>query len=342
MDFHQSSSQLRVAATTVAIVCVLAASAFGQDNITITSPHSNTTYSYPVTVAATFSGCGGTSTGFGYSANSSSFITWGQTNTTINNTDYRLTPGTYATIHFKGWSGSPLCEADATNVTITGPDTTTVSNIEDDPTSDWKYVFDTGTSGSASGTTTLVSGSPCQDSQCREFTMSFTDGGGMRGSISFGTDESATNFVYDTYVYLTNPSSLANLEMDNNQVWDSSNDVLIYGTQCASNGYWEYTTNDSGAHWNVSTVKCEGGPPKWQSDYWHHVQIKAHRDGSGNAYYDSVTLDGVTSQLNDSGFSSFALDWNPNGDLLLNFQMDGNGSSGSVTAYVDGLTEIYW
>jgi len=119
----------------------------------------------------------------------------------------------------------------------------------------------------------------------------------------FGSDESATNFVYDTYVYVTDPSYLANLEMDTNQVWDSNNDVLIYGTQCASNGYWEYTTNDSGAHWNVSTVTCKGGPPKWQSDYWHHVQIKVHRDGSGNAYYDSVTLDGVTSQLNDSGFS---------------------------------------
>jgi len=109
MNFQQSSSHLS-AVTMVAVVCVLAASAFGQDNITITSPHSNTTYSYPVTVAATFSGCGGTSTGFGYSVKQQSFHYLGQTDTTINNTDYRLTPGTYATIHFKGGAAVPFAK----------------------------------------------------------------------------------------------------------------------------------------------------------------------------------------------------------------------------------------
>jgi len=112
---------------------------------------------------------------------------------------------------------------------------------------------------------------------------------------------------------VTDPSYLANLEMDTNQVWDSNNDVLIYGSSAQVMDIGN-TQPTSGAHWNVSTVTCKGGPPKWQSDYWHHVQIKVHRDGSGNAYYDSVTLDGVTSKLNDSGFSSFALDWKPNGD----------------------------
>jgi hypothetical protein len=334
------NTSFTLAATMLAFVCTLAASAFGQNNITITSPQSNSTYSYPVQVSATFSGCGGASTGFGYSVESSPFITWGSSNTTINNTDYRLTPGTYSTIHFKGWSGSTLCEADATNVTVTGPAVTVASNIEDYANSAWTYVHDTGTGGTASGTTNLVTGSPCQDSECREFIMTYTDGGGMRGSTSFGHDESATNFVYDTYVYISD-NSIANLEFDTNQVWDANNDVLIYGMQCVSSGTWEYTTNSGGAHWNGTTIACKGGPPSWKTDYWHHVQIKVHRDGSGNAYYDSVTLDGVTSQMNDSGFSSFALDW-ASGDLVLNFQMDGSGSSGSVTAYLDGLTEIYW
>ena len=326
------------AATMMVVVCALAASAFGQ--ITVTSPANNSTVSFPAQITASFAGCGGSPSAFGYSVGSSPFITWGASSTSINNSDYRLTPGSYV-IHFKGWTGSTLCETNV-NVAVTGPDTTTASNIEDQTTSSWKWVDDSGTSGTASGSTTLVSGSPCQDSQCREFTMSYSDGAGMRGSISYGADEAATHLVYDTYIYITDPASVQNVELDNNQVWDSSNDVLIYGFQCANDGYWQYTTNDSGKDtWNNSSATCLI-PSKWSANYWHHVQIAVHRDGSGNAYYDSVTFDGTTKTVGNSGFSSFPLDWSPNGDLLLNFQLDGLGSSGSITAYVDGLTEIWW
>jgi hypothetical protein len=344
MLYKQSNLGISVAATMLAVVCVLAASAFGQsgDNITVTAPTTNSTVTWPVQVSATFSGCGGTSTGFGYSVESSPFITWGQSTTVINNTDYRLTPGNYSTIHFKGWSGTPLCELNITNVTVTGPSNiTTVPNIEDYPNSQWKWVKDTGTPGTASGTTNLVNGSPCQDSECREFTMTFTDGGGMRGSTSFGSDPNhlATHFVYDTYVYFLNTTEyVQNIELDTNQVWDSNNDVLIYGLQCANDGHWQYTTYSG---WHDSNVTCPK-PSTWSPNSWHHVQLAVHRDDSGNAYYDSVTLDGKTSNFTNAyGNSSFALDWAA-GDLVLNFQLDGLGSSGSITAYVDGLTEIYW
>jgi hypothetical protein len=341
MLYKQFDSRLTlVPATMFAVVCVLAASAFGQ--ITVTSPTNNSTVAMPVQLTATFAGCSGASSAFGYSVGSSPFITWGKSDTQISSTDYRLTPGSYV-IHFKGWTGSTLCET-SINVTVTGPSTTTASNIEDQPTSDWTYVFDTGTSGSASGTTSLVSGSPCQDSQCREFAMTYTDSGGMRGSISFGSDptHAATHFVYDTYLYFDSALDVQNIEMDTNQVWDANNDVLIYGLQCANDGKWQYTTNVSGKDtWNVSTVACPV-PSKWAANAWHHAQLAVHRNSSGDAYYDSVTLDGTTTDFtNADGNSSFALDWAA-GDLLLNFQLDGLGSSGSITAYVDGLTEIWW
>jgi hypothetical protein len=331
---------VHIAATTYAFVCLLATSAFGQ--ITVSSPANNSTVPMPVQITASFAGCGGSSSGFGYSVGNSPFITWGYSTTQINNTDYRLTPSsTPYVIHFKGWTGGTLCETNV-NVTVTGPSTTTASNIEDLPNSDWKWVFDTGTSGSASGTTNLVSGSPCQDSQCREFTMSFTNNGGMRGSTDFGNSEGATNFVYDAYIYLTDPAYVQNVEMDTNQVWDSSNDVLIYGTQCSNDGYWQYTTNASGKDtWNNSSISCLQ-PKYWSANNWHHAQIKVHRDGNGYGYYDTVTFDGKTYTINKNGFDSFPLNWSPNGLLLLNFQLDGLGSSGSITAYVDGLTEIWW
>ena len=340
MWYTQFSSRTNLAAAAMfAVVCMLAASAFGQ--ITVTSPTNNSTVAMPVQLTAAFAGCGGASSAFGYSVGSSPFITWGKTDTQISSTDYRLTPGSYV-IHFKGWTGSTLCETNI-NVTVTGPSTTTASSIEDQPTSDWMWVFDTGTSGSASGSTVLVSGSPCQDSECREFSMTYTGGGGMRGSISFGSDptHAATHFVYDTYIYFDSAQDVQNIELDTNQVWDASNDVLIYGLQCANDGKWQYTTNLSGsAHWNDSTVACPV-PSTWAANAWHHVQLAVHRDSSGNAYYDSVTLDGTTNNLNVHGNSTFPLDWGA-GILLLNFQLDGLGSSGSITAYADGLTEIWW
>ena len=49
----------------------------------------------------------------------------------------------------------------------------------------------------------------------------------------------------------------------------------------------------------------------------------------------------MTSNLNVHGPSNFPLNWGA-GVLLLNFQLDGLGASGSITAYLDGLTEIWW
>ncbi len=339
MQLKRIGNRVSIAAALYVAVCVLAASAFGQ--ITVTSPANNSTVAMPVQLTANFAGCGGASSGFGYSIGSSPFITWGATTASINNTDYRLTPGTYV-IHFKGWTGSTLCETNV-NVTVTGPSTTTVSNIELNSTYNW--VSDAGTGGTAAGTTEIVSGSPCQDSECREFAISsYTNDGGMRWSTSFGTDsdDSVTHFIYDTYIYFTNPADVENVEMDTNQVWDSSGDVLIFGTQCAgTDGKWQYTTDSSGKDtWNASGVSCTV-PSSWSANDWHHVQIAVHRSGA-TAYYDTVIFDGTTYNLNDSGNSSFSLAW-ALGDLVLNFQIDGKGSSGSIPAfYVDGLTEIYW
>jgi hypothetical protein len=329
------------AATLACVVCALGISASAQ--ITITSPTNGSSVPMPVWLRAHVSQCNGNTnmTGFGYSIGDSPFITWGVTNFDIDTTDYRLSsPGTYL-IHFKAWSSGGQCTVADSTVTVTGP--TTASNPNADADTNWKWVFDTGTGGTASGSTTYPVASPSQDSHSRQFTMTYTNGGGMRGSTSFGTDVNATNFVYDTYVYLTNPANVQNVEMDTNQVWNQNGDVLIMGLQCAAgSGTWEFTTNISGAtHWNPSNVACN--PQTWTANTWHHIQLVQHRDGSGNVFYDSVTVDGrKTAFSNAFGNSSYSLRWSPPGNLVLNFQLDGKGASGSITAYTDGLTMIWW
>ncbi len=328
------------AAALPCVVCALIISASAQ--ITVTSPTNGSTVPMPVWVRAHNAGCNGNSpNAFGYSIGSSPFITWGITDLDIDATDYRMnSPGTY-TVHFKGWANGTLCPVVDSNVTVNGPASTNDDQIDAD--TNWLWVHDTGTGGTATGTTTYPVASPAQDGHSRKFTMSYTSGGGMRGSTSFATDQAATHFVYDAYVYLTDPASVLNVEMDTNQVWDANGDVLIFGLQCAgATGFWQYTTNVSGkTHWNNTTLACN--PQNWTANTWHHVQLAVHRDGSGNAFYDSIIFDGKTTNLSGvNGNSSFSLGWSPPGNLVLNFQIDGKGASGSITAYVDGLTEIYW
>jgi hypothetical protein len=67
--------------------------------------------------------------------------------------------------------------------------------------------------------------------------------------------------------------------------------------------------------------------------------------GSGNVYYDSVTLDGKTTQFYGMyGNSSRSGPW-AQGVLSLNFQLDGinhGEKETTITAYTDGFTMIYW
>ena len=58
--------------------------------------------------------------------------------------------------------------------------------------------------------------------------------------------------------------------------------------------------------------------------------------------YDWVNLDGTATDFkNATGPSAENLGWEM-GDLLLNFQLDGAGTSGSITAYIDELTIHRW
>jgi hypothetical protein len=209
--------------------------------------------------------------------------------------------------------------------------------------SNWQAADDAGTTGTAHGTMSLT-GSPSYGGEALEFVTRFTNGGGERYFATFGDDTDASNFVWDGWIYLTKSvSSIANIEMDMNQVMENGQTV-IYGVQC--DGYsstWDYTINAGTPQnpvdeWMHSSAPCNLNT--WSIKTWHHVQIAYSRDGSGNVNYQSVWLDGVQSPLNATAPSAFALGWGP--VLLTNFQVDGLGTSGSSTVYLDDLTVYRW
>jgi hypothetical protein len=205
----------------------------------------------------------------------------------------------------------------------------------------WQWNHDKGTPGTSVGYSSYPVGNPSLDGRSREFSVSYWRYGGEIYHVSFGNDRYATHFVYDTYVYLVDPSQVQNLEMDMNQV-TSDGKTIIFGTQCSSiSKTWDYAYETSNhPHWHATNVPCN--PRTWAANKWHHVQIGMHRSGDV-VTHDWVSLDGAVHYFaNATAPAGLSLHW-AEGDLLLNVQFDGeNSGSGSIKAYLDKLIIYRW
>jgi hypothetical protein len=265
--------------------------------------------------------------------------------------DTEVAAGTGAhTLHAKAWGDNGAsCVTDvAITVTSSGggssqvpSDAISVSNIQ--VLGGWQETHDTGAKGSSSGTMSIVS-SPAYGGSARKFVTTYRDNGDERYQVIFGDDESVTNFFYDGWLYLTSSSNtIANLEMDLNQVM-SNGQTVIFGVQCDGwKGTWDYTANLGSAdhpndQWIQSKAPCN--PRNWSINAWHHIQISYSRNDSGVVTYKSVWFDDAEQPLNATVLSAFALGWAP--ALLTNFEVDGLGSGGSNTVYLDDLTIYRW
>ena len=221
-------------------------------------------------------------------------------------------------------------------------DAKAVTNIQALPL--WKAMHDAGTgTGGSAGAMSVVS-APSLGGAGRQFMTDYSNGGGERYSVAFEGDTSATNFMYDGWVFLASPTSgIGNVELDMNQVLADGRTV-IFGIQCdGGTGTWDYTRNAGTAllfsdQWVHSKSACN--PRSWAPDAWHHVQVTYQRDDAGNVTYKSVWLDDVEQDLNVTVPSSFALGWAP--VFVTNFQIDGKGPLGSAVAYLDNLTLYRW
>jgi hypothetical protein len=200
----------------------------------------------------------------------------------------------------------------------------------------WIFSHDEGTPGTSVGATSLAS-TPSRSGSARQFVTSYTKTGGERYSVAYANDTTSTNFVYDGWVWIDAGSTIANLELDSNQV-TADGHTVIFGFQCS--GYsqtWEYS--GAGGHWVSSSQPCNVS--NWQTNAWHHIQISYSRDDSGNVTYHSVWLDDSEQVINATVPSSFALGWQV-GVVQTQFQLDGLGSSGASTVYLDNLTIYRW
>jgi hypothetical protein len=248
-------------------------------------------------------------------------------------------PGLH-TVHVKAWGDKGAeCETDL-GVAVTPSTAISVSGIQRLPNwSAWQR-SDPVVGGTSTGTMSLVN-----YGFTRKFFTTYANSGAQLYFVAIGSDVVSKNFIYDAWVSFSTPSSgIGNLQMDMNQVM-TNGQTVIYGFQC--DGYtetWDYTTNGGTPEkpvdsWSHSAAYCN--PRDWGTDTWHHVQVSYSRDDSGNVTYNAVALDGLVSQFDAAPVpSAFALGWSP--ALLTNFELDGLGTVGSSTVYLNDLTVYRW
>jgi hypothetical protein len=243
------------------------------------------------------------------------------------------------TVHVKAWGNSGAeCLTDV-GIAVTPTTSVDVSGINKLTTWAWHDRSDPAVKGTAIGSVFLTN-----FGDTREFVSTYTNYGSELYYTAFGDSNTARNFLYDTWVSIASPNNaLANLEMDVNQVTPDGM-TIIFGFQCDGYaGVWDYTTNTGTPQkpvdvWLHSNVACN--VHTWTPNVWNHVQISYSRDDSGNVTYNAVALNGVVSNINATVPSSFALGWGPT--LVTNFEMDGFGTSGTSTVFMNSLSVFRW
>ena len=140
------------------------------------------------------------------------------------------------------------------------------------------------------------------------------------------------DFTYDVYFYGDNLNLSQALEFDINQFFAGKG--FIFGHECRIAGGNEWDVwDDANKKWVSTGVACYPN-----SNAWNHVTIKVHRTANDQLVYQSITLNGKTSNLNWAFNPGSTPNWY---GVTINFQMDGNQNQDTYRVYLDNLTFTY-
>ena len=150
-----------------------------------------------------------------------------------------------------------------------------------------------------------------------------------------GAVNSAKNFKYDVYFYLTQPQNAQALEFDVNQA--IGNERFIFGTQCniktgSTIGHWDVWGNADG-NWLSTGVACSA-PAAY---VWHHLTWEFTRTAT-QVIYVGFTYDGVTHYVN----RTYTARPSSVNELNVAFQMDGDYAMHAYSTWLDKVSLTYW
>jgi hypothetical protein len=140
------------------------------------------------------------------------------------------------------------------------------------------------------------------------------------------------DFTYDVYFYGDNFGPSQALEFDINQFFSGMG--FIWGHECriASGSEWDVWDNQNG-YWKHTGIACHPNP-----NAWNHLTLKVQRTTDNHLVYQSITLNGVSNNLNWTFGHGSAPGWY---GLTINYQMDGDSRQDSYNVYLDDLTFSY-
>jgi len=140
------------------------------------------------------------------------------------------------------------------------------------------------------------------------------------------------DFTYDVYFYGDNFGPSQALEFDINQFF--GNMGFIWGHECriASGNEWDVWDNQNG-YWKHTGIPCHPNP-----NSWNHLTLKVQRTSDDHLVYQTITLNGVTNNLNWTFGHGSAPGWY---GVTINYQMDSDSRPDSYNVYLDDLTFSY-
>lgn len=178
--------------------------------------------------------------------------------------------------------------------------------------------------------------SPSLDGQSAQFSL--------RGPVGYsnalwwnqlGGNDGAHNFVYDLYVYITQPNAPQSLEFDVNQSIASQGLKFIFGTECdlQATHVW-HNWDTAHAKWRNTSVPCKPFP----AYTWNHLVLQFQRMANNKILFVAVTINGQTHYFN----KQFDPERTSAEELNVAFQMDGNSHQTPYSVWLDKVTLRAW
>jgi hypothetical protein len=341
-------------ATTAAITITVKSGSSGSSGVSVSSPTNDSTVGSPVSFKATAkTSCskGVSSMGIYTAPGVLAYVVQGASM----NYNLALNAGTYNAV-VEEWDGCGGAATTPVKITVSGggSEGNSFSNLQ----------HSGGWADYGQRAPTFVD---CSPSPCDSITFSFTQnikspalsgeamemslggskayGDGLWNNHLIGVDSSQGlpdtnhtlipslhNFTYDVYFWVDNLGAPQAVEFDINQFFD--NQGWIWGHQCTLAGAneWDIWDNVS-AQWVPTGIACNP-----VANSWNHLTIQVQRTSSNQLLYQTITLNGKTSTVNQYYNPGSAPGWY---GVTINYQEDGNYAQTPYSVYLDELTFKY-
>ena len=250
-----------------------------------------------------------------------------QSQSTANTTPTTPTTSTAPPANPETTSNSPL---------PTPPASAKVFDNIEETTDNWHACSDCAGGGSTTRNfSTQLQSSPAMNGLSRQFHNGGTAWSNVLWYRSVGAQNSATNFLWEFYVYF-DATTAAN-------VWSAEYDLyqaiggfeFMIGSQCNfGDGHWD-TWNQAIGAWVHTAVPC----PRFTPGTWHRIQWYMQRVSSTQYRYDTLVVDGQVYTVNQT-FSGSSVGW---ADTLgVQWQLDLGSNGLPANEWIDQVKLTVW